>query len=185
METEIASQLLAQMAELKAAVASESSHWSRFGAPAISAFFGFIVAFVSGAALERRREKRLTATLRAALLAEISAMAEVIRGRGYIEALQEGVRGDRDTLRANIPDDYFTIFKSNTDKIGHLNPVEAARIVRLYHLVESVAQDVKPGGVLYDGSGGRIVYQQGVEFLETALNIADELVSETKRKSRS
>lgn len=173
----MATQLLTQMAEVKAAVEQSSSLWSDLGPPAITGIVGFFAAFIPSVWLERRREKQQARTLRASLIAEISGMAEIIRARGYIEALREGVEGRRKTMSVNVPGDYFVIYKSNTARLGLLEPEEASRIVHLYHLIESVVQDVIPGGILYAGVGGQHGFQQDVDFLERALVLADELIS--------
>lgn len=182
MEQEVATQLLAQMAELQTAFEKSSSLWSDLGPPIITGIVGFFAALIPSVLLERRREKRQARTLRASLIAEISGMAEIIRDRGYIEALREGAEGRINTMSVNVPGDYFIIYKSNTASLGLLEPEEASRIVHLYHLIESVVQDVIPGGILYAGVGGQHGFQQDVDFLERALVLADELISGHKTK---
>lgn len=174
MDQDVATQLLAQMAELQAAVDGPSTGWFTIGAAAI----GFLAAMGSTVLVEHLRKKHETQTLLSSLVAEMSAMAEIIRARGYIEALREGASGQRDCLSVNVPNDYFIVYKSNTARLGLLKRQEASRIVYLYHLVESVVQDVIPGGTLYTGEAGQEGFRQDAEFLERALQIADELVAE-------
>ncbi|KGE77407.1 hypothetical protein [Halomonas salina] len=189
MDEEMASQLMTQMAEIQASVDGPSTGWFTVGAAVI----GFMAAMLSTVLVEYLKRRHETRILRASLMAEISAMAEIIRSRRYIQALQDGAEMRRFRLGVNVPDDYFIVYKSNTARLGLLSAHEAKRIVRLYHLVESVVQDVTPGGVLHKGGvvhdvaatgGGEVqeAFKQDVKFLEDALQLADELVGESGAK---
>lgn len=178
MDQELAAQLLAQMTELQTAVEESGSPWSDLGPPLITGILVFLAALIPTIWQERGRVKHQTKTLRASLIAEISALAEIIRSRRYLEDLRAGVDGERQTLTVNVPGDYFRVYKANLDKLGLLEPDEASRIVRLYQLIESVIQDVTPGGVLYTGEGGQKAFQQDLAFMERALELADHLVAE-------
>lgn len=178
MEQELATQLLTQMAELKATVEAQNSGWFTLGAAGLGGVFGICASWLPTAWSERQRRQHETQTLRASLIAEITAMAAIIRSRGYLEDLQAGAGGRIQTLKVNVPDDYFRVFKANVGRLGLLEPDEASRIVTLYQLTESVIQDVVPGGVLSTGEGGQAAFQHDLAFLRRALTLADQLVAE-------
>lgn len=166
------------MTELKATVEDSGSLWVVALPAIITGTVGFLAAFIPAALLERRREIRQYRTLRASLIAEISAMSELMRSRGYLEDLQAGAEGGLPDLSVKVPSDYFKVFNANVDKLGLLEPEEASRIVQLYQLVESVIQDVIPGGILYTGEGGKETFQQDLAFLKRALDLADRLIAD-------
>lgn len=178
MEQDLATQLLTQMAELQATVDAQNSGWFTLGAAGLGGLFGLFASWIPIAWGERKRRQHDAKTLRSSLIAEISAMAEIIRARGYMKAFREGAAGQRADLSVNVPSDYFTVYKGNTARLGLLEPQEASRIVHLYHLVESVVQDVSPDGVLYSGAGGQEGFQQDLDFLERALDLADQLIDD-------
>lgn len=179
MEQELVSQLLMRVAELQATVESQKpSLWVTLGPSAITGLVGFLAAMVPTAWLERRRVRHQTRVPHSSLIAEISGLADIIRERNYLESLREGAEGQIQSLSVNVPEDYFRVFRANTDKLGLLEPQDAFRIVRLYQLLESVIHDVIPDGVLYTGNGSPEAFQQDLTFLETALELADELIAE-------
>lgn len=181
MKQELAVQLLAQVAELRAIVDTQRSGWFTLGAAGLGGLFGLLASWIPIAWRESRRRKHDAQTIRASLVAEISAMTEIIRGRRYVEALTaaaaEVKKEQTVKFSVNVPADYFIVYKSNTSRMGLLDAHDAARIVYLYQLLESVVQDVTPGGILAEGLGGPEAFQEAVAFLERALEIADDLVA--------
>lgn len=178
MEQELATQLLTQMAEVQATVEAQNSGWFTLGAAGLGGLFGLGASWIPTVWSESQRRQHDTETLRASFIAEITAMTELIRSRGYLKALQEGAEGRVSALKVNVPGDYFRVFKANLDRLGLLEPDEASRIVQLYQLIESVIQDVVPGGVLFTGEGGQRTFQHDLTFLERALALADQLIAE-------
>jgi len=133
-------------------------------------------------------------SVRASLLAEVAAMREVVRIRGYLDSLRQtagelkGELGEQ--AKANgivwkfeipISTDYNQIYKANLGRLGVLSEHEAVSIVRFHILAESVRADVSEGGVLAQGSGEAKDFDDAADLLEEAMLLADELV--TKRPS--
>ncbi|WP_022729425.1 hypothetical protein [Fodinicurvata sediminis] len=178
MEQELVSQLLMRVAELQATVESQKpSLWATLGPPAITGIVGFLAAIVPTAWLERRRVKHQAHTLRRSLIAEVSAICEIIRVRQYLEGLQAGAEGRISYFTVPIPEDYFRVYRANVDKLGTLDQEDAFRFVRFYQILESVIQDVTPGGVLYTGQGGTKGFKQAYVLMQSAVYIAEELIS--------
>lgn len=177
MDQQIVNQLISQIASLEATVEGLRSGWFIIGASAITGVIGFLAALIPTTWIENRRAQREARAIRSALHAEVSAIAEIIRSRQYIEELKKGAAGEYQYLSVNVPADYFVVYKSNTAMLGLLDPTEAEQIVRFYHLIESVVQDVTPGGSLATGKGDRENFRVDAEFLEKAIEMADDLLS--------
>lgn len=173
MDEEVAPQILQKLSEIQASIDGPSTGWFTVGAAVI----GFMAAMLSTVLVEYLRRRHETKTLRASLAAEITGVTEIIRARGYVLGLRAGAEGKVATYPVNIPADYFLVYKANIARLGLLEPSEAKRIIRFYHLVESVIQDVIPGGILYEGKSGPEGFRQDAEFLESALQLADEIIS--------
>lgn len=173
MEQDLAIQLLAQMSEIQSSIDKTNTGWFTVGA----AIIGFIAAMLSTVLVEYIRRRHETKTLRASLVAEITGVAEIIRSRGYIDGLKEGAHGRLINYPVSVPSDYFPVYKANTARLGLLQPHEATLVVHFYHLIESVIQDVIPGGMLSNGQAGPEGFKQDAEFLERAMRIADDLAS--------
>ncbi|MEZ3136943.1 hypothetical protein ACBG90_19770 [Stutzerimonas kunmingensis] len=127
--------------------------------------------------LERRHRKRAIA---AALLAEVSALSAIIRRRKYREDLDEAaehvrVTGDCYQLTVPVPSHYCRVYAANLTTIGLLDPDQASKLVEFYQLVDSVVQDVSPGGVLASGSDSAADFTDAKDLLNDALAIAELL----------
>lgn len=151
----------------------------------LAALVPLIVAISAGigagvnAWLARRREQR---AIRAALLAEVRALAEIIRGRQYVDGLEEGAAylnggGESYSIAVRVPDHYCRIYSSSPGAVGNLSPEQATKVVMFYQLIDSVVQDVSPGGHLAEGASDPLVLRESKRFLEKALQLADELGS--------
>lgn len=173
MEYELHAQMLAAIADLKAALNDNDSVRNLL----IGGVIGLVAALIPSFLMELYRGSRERDALRASIVSEIAALAEIARARQYIGGLAAGASGNQQKLQVKFPDDYFLIYKSNASRIGRLSAHDATRIVRFYQLAESVIQDVTPGGILYNGSGGPAAFKEAQDLLEQALAIAEELKS--------
>ncbi|WP_313103831.1 hypothetical protein [Stutzerimonas nitrititolerans] len=127
--------------------------------------------------LERRHRKRAIA---AALLAEVSALSAIIRRRNYREDLDEAAEhvrltGDCYQLTVPVPAHYCRVYAANLTAIGLLDPNQASKLVEFYQLVDSVVQDVSPGGVLASGTDSPADFIDAKDLLNDALAIAELL----------
>lgn len=133
-------------------------------------------------------------SVRASLLAEVAALREVVRIRGYLDSLRKtagelkGELGEQAKAKGivwkfeiPISTDYNQIYKANLGRLGVLSEHEAVSIVRFHILAESVRADVSEGGVLAQGSDEAEDFDDAADLLEEAMLLADELV--TKRPS--
>ncbi len=143
-----------------------------------------LVLHFSGA----RREKE---SVRAAILAEISSLADIIERRGYehdlwcerenlsmrLENAPSGFSVAPGILQVPIPADYNLIYRQNCQRLGLLKPGEASQVVHFYQLLQSVVADITPGGVLYEGTHDSERFTETLLVLNEAIDVAVRLVS--------
>ncbi|GHB24526.1 hypothetical protein [Salinicola rhizosphaerae] len=184
MEPQLAADILTSLGELKHSVESLNTSWMTLVASAIVGGLGLAGALGAPAYTEWRRRRNESETLRAALAADIRASIGVIQNRQYLEALQKGPSEGEPGLEVAIPEDAFSMFKSNAGLVGLLSPDDANDIVTFYFLLESVVQDVKPGGVLSKALRAPSVTQQTKDtfqrdalLLEQALAIGERFLA--------
>jgi len=97
---------------------------------------------------QRRRERR---NVTRAILAEIRSILEIVRVRGYVEAIRELLTEGR-----KIPDDDvvlyygfsvsfnpFAVYEANLDKIGLLQGDLASLIPQFYMQSQSILEDIR------------------------------------------
>ncbi|WP_282339374.1 hypothetical protein [Pseudomonas sp. PS02288] len=151
-----------------------------------------LVAFSAGATgvigplfLSAQQARREAQTVRAAILAEVSALLEVIEDRGYLYGLQESQgelltsEPDQHVIQAQvaITDSYKSVYQAFISRLGALTPQEASLAVRFYQLIEAVRTDVAPGGVLYEGSSEPADFEETARLLNKAIAVGKELAA--------
>ncbi|MBT1120766.1 hypothetical protein [Stutzerimonas nitrititolerans] len=136
--------------------------------------------------MDARKER---AGVRAALIAEVVALAGVIRIRKYCEDLEKTAQNlslrarasppfspaIEEDFRVSIPDQYNLIYRENASRLGCLKPSEAVDVVRFYQLVLAVIADMSPGGSLYEGTASADSFLENRTMLIAALALADRL----------
>ncbi|WP_312146302.1 MULTISPECIES: hypothetical protein [Stutzerimonas stutzeri subgroup] len=127
--------------------------------------------------LTRRSEKK---AIQAAILAEVSALAMLVKSRRYREDLQKAADHVRKTkavwgMKVPVPEHYCRIYAANVTSIGLLPADQAGKVVRFYQLIDSVVQDVSPGGALATGTNIPESFLEARQLLDEALGIADSL----------
>lgn len=142
-----------------------------------------------------RQAARERASVRAALLAEVLALVELVELRGYAQGLREAeeyVRSSPDSevgetrsleFSVNINDHYNRVYQANVTRLGGLSPHEANQIVRFYQMTDSVKSDVTAGGVLAKGSDNPVAFREAADLLDAAMMIGRELTA-TPRRSK-
>lgn len=150
----------------------------------VVALLGLLGTLLGGAGYVWKRRQEVQA-IRQGFRSEIGSLAEVIRLRRYIEDLREcareideGVHGEGASLGLEIPLDlssYRPVWTHYANRVGSLPRGEAEKVCRFYQLVDGVARDVSPGGVLHSGTPNSEDFRDAADLLERALTIADEI----------
>lgn len=129
--------------------------------------------------------------LKASLLAEVSALLEMVARRHYVNQLRERERDlaqrslnelkslDKDDYRFKLPDgeNYNRVYQANISRLGALSPSEATLIVRFYQLADSVRADVSREGMLAVGSVNHEAWGETAGILESAIEIGLQLTT--------
>ncbi|MGM3214912.1 hypothetical protein ACSQ5K_04600 [Pseudomonas sp. PhalM4] len=157
---------------------------------------GYVVAAVPGILAlvtvlvgQKTTAKSERDSTRAALLAEVSSLKEIVETRGYVPELRacarffetpEGIDWQKSgrVHKPNIvvAEHFNMIYKANLTRLGGLSTTEANQIVRFHQLAHSFAIDCGEGGTLYEGSNDPDVFNEAADILEAALTIAEQLV---------
>lgn len=145
--------------------------------------------------LFRAQTVREQKSVRAALLAEVAALLDVIEKRGFVNSLRSYERFlepldqwqldelDTNAFRYNIVVDsqFNRVYQQNVTRLGSLSPSEAKRIVQFHSLCESVRADVTDGGHLAGGSTSAEAWKEAADILEQAIAIGQTLVNPPRK----
>ncbi len=123
---------------------------------------------------------RIRKNLASAFAAEITSLIDIAQRRKYLEDIQNviseieksGARDDAPfppeyAYRARVKLEYFTVFSSNSDKLGMLGPA-AADIVTFYTFVKSIMEDFSS---LYEGERTLATVGEGRRFFKELAEI--------------
>jgi len=141
----------------------------------------------------RRQAESERRSVRAALLAEVSALVEIVEIRGYLRDLREAEeflsklvpeqleaipREDRQ-YAVPVGEHYNRVYQSNVNRLGSLSAEEARMVVRFYQLIDSVRADITEGGVLCDGDPEAEDFKDAADVLEEAMALGRKLADTT------
>jgi len=139
---------------LKSMFVDDKNEWLPVIAAVGGAFVGGVSTFLPSYILENRRLKQETRFLETALIAEISALLEVVEHRRYVRGLEESINylkknpGKKRFFSAKIPEHYSRIYQEQISKIGLLHPNLSEKVIRFHQLIDSGVQDISSGGLV-------------------------------------
>jgi hypothetical protein len=120
--------------------------------------------------------------LLASLLAEISALLQIIEHRKYHESIKEVIEhlkdqppGTTHSYTVEVPTHYSRIFQENCSSIGRIDKFYSEKIIIFHQLIDAVVQDVKPGGVISKGAN-LDTFEETEKILSRAIEIGNELL---------
>lgn len=158
--------------------------------PTISALIGAAVGGISTyfatIKVEERKSKHLGRSVQSALVTEIEAILEITNQRGYQQSFQQIIQylkanpGAAYTIQVKVPGHYSRIYQENAGKIGTISNELASNIVKFHQFVDSVVQDITPGGVLYSG-GNLSNYTQTKTILDTAILLGQKIIDDHRK----
>jgi len=170
---------------LKAAKPIFDSSVNSYGVAAISvvaAIGGALAAYLPNYWLARHHRKEKTKSTAYQIHAELKATLALVEHRGYGSGLKEIVEVLESKqmssygLTVQIPDDRFLIYKNNLAHLGLLPPELQSKIVMLYQMMESISQDIKPGGFLNTPAGELKEFTEALELYENSVALANEVM---------
>lgn len=133
--------------------------------------------------------------VRAALLAEVRALVEIIECRGYLSSIRQleaqlaaapvTIFGPATLvgMEVRIDSNFNRIYLGNIERLGVLSPEEATQIVRFYQLVSAFSVDVSPGGALTKGVSSHLAFKECGDLLELFLEIGRRLTATEKSRT--
>lgn len=160
-----------------------SNYWAA-ALGAGGAVAGALAAYIPNACIARKLRENQAKSTAFQLYAEINSTLVLANKRGYRKGLEKvcaamalGAITSR-SITVQVPDDRFIVFKANLSNIGLLPPALQTKIVMLYQIMESLVQDMKPGGFLnaYPG-GGRTEFEEALQLFVSAEELAKEVMA--------
>lgn len=145
--------LLTEIAETK------PSQWLPLYAALGGAIAGAFASFFPTWFLELRRDKNFSRQVENCLLAEVSALLEIIENRRYLISIREVIAhlseqpaGAIYSFTVNVPQHYSRVYQTNCSNIGAVRNEIAQKIVVFHQLIDAIVQDIKPGGIASVGA---------------------------------
>ena len=168
--------ILTEMAETK------PNEWLPVYAALCGAVAGAIASFFPTWFLEKHRDRRYSDKIQNCLLAEIYALLEIIKHRCYltsiravIEHLKAQPRGTKYAFTVIVQPHYSRVYEENCRDIGLVRNDIAVKIVVFHQLIDSLVQDVQPGGVMSVGATIES-YEEMEKIFSRAIQIGNDLI---------
>lgn len=131
---------------------------------------------------ERRHQAK---SFELSIIAEVEAILNIIEKRNYRKGLEDGIffselidkssASKTYTLEVQIQENYCPIYFNNLDKISFISAKKVKDVVRFYSLLISLAQDIKPGGLL-NTDPSREAYNECLDILNEAIVIGRRII---------
>ena len=162
--------------------ASKPNEWLPIYSGLFGVVAGGLLSFFSTYYLERKREQNFSEKIESCLIAEISALIEIIDQRRYLFLIQEVVKelnskpkGTIASFVVGIPEHYSRVYQENCVHVGVLDKATAHDIVVFHQLVDAIVQDIKSGGITNKGATIEAFEEMNVIFSK-AISIGKKLI---------
>lgn len=144
---------------------------------AVAALIVGVASFIGtiyNASRQRRQDREAT---KAAIIAEVSALASIIEKRMYRESLEAvamevEATNEACSLHVPVPAHYCRVYEANVSSIGLMPAEQAKQVVRFYQLIDSVIADVSKGGAIAGGTNDPNAFRIARDFLNEAVVLA-------------
>lgn len=150
----------------------------------LGAIGGALAAFFPAFWNAKLHERQLKESVAVQLYAEIQAILEIERYRGYTKGVREIIEQfdqgkiSRWSFQVQVSSERFLVYKANLPNLGRLPPRLQQKIVLLYQTMESVVQDMQPGGYLNSPEVSRHGFSEVLELLVKARRTGEEVLAE-------
>ena len=152
--------------------------------PLLAAAVGGVLTILGGWANSRWSESRRwhqeRTALTGALVAEVSALMEITKTRGYIEGVRAEIQHAKANLNPNKPPYFFfssrkntfAVYEANLGKLGVLRAPLPKLSVQFYTQVNAIMEDIKDME-----EGKRRVGEDAVRHLEQLLSLFENTMA--------
>ncbi len=172
---------------LKEMAESKPNEWLPVYAALGGAIAGSIASFLPTLFLEKRRDHKYSRQIQSSLLAEVSALLEIISHRKYLESIQEVIEslstqpaGTTYSFAVDVPPHYSRVYQENCINIGVVQEDVAREIVVFHQLIDAVVQDVKLCGHVSEGAELEAFIEMEA-ILKRAIEIGNKIVNAHNR----
>lgn len=183
METENFLQAVEHLKTIKPLFESDVNAYGIACISIVAAIVGAMAGYLPNMWLTRHHRQEKTKSTAYQIHAEIKATVTLAEHRGYgkglleiVELLKNGSLKSH-SLTVQIPDDRFLVYKANLAQIGLLPPKLQAKIVMLYQMMESISQDMKPGGFLNTPPAELSEFTEALAIYESSKVLAQEVMA--------
>jgi hypothetical protein len=165
--------------------------WLPVGAAIGGAFIGGVVSYLPNRWLEKHKRGLEVDAVRNALVTEIKSIVAIVQERAYVELMDEVIallieKGGKQRYSVRVPEHYTRVYQAQVSRIGLLDPSLATQIITFYQLLDSVVQDVSPGGIVADLGGDLSMFRKIKNIFGTAMDLAQQIISDDDaRRSNS
>lgn len=148
------------------------------------ALVGALAGYFPAAIISKQQRNDRAKSTAYQIYAELKAMQTQVQQRGYgkhlgdIAAALEDGSASSGMLVAHFPDDRFVVYRANLCNLGLLPPKMQTKIVMLYQLLESLIQDLKPGGVLNNEHANVRAFKEAVSLYRQAEDLFSEVIEQ-------
>lgn len=134
--------------------------------------------------VDRRAAKRAVAHQ---IYAEVSAILEIVRQRGYLEDLESKksvmtVNSASNFYQVKISEVVDPLYRANLERLPLLDPGLQTKIVMFYRFLNALVEDIKPGGT-FNTSGATLKgIDQFLAIANQAVAIGEEIKSQIAKQ---
>lgn len=134
--------------------------------------------------IDRRAAKQAVAHQ---IYAEISAILEIVRQRGYLEDLESKklamtANPASNLYQVQISEVVDPLYRANLERLPLLDPGLQTKIVKFYRFLHALVEDIKPGGT-FNTSGATLEgINQFLAIANQAVAIGEEIKSQIAKQ---
>jgi hypothetical protein len=159
-----------------------NSTWIVLLAAFVGTILGGLVAIFALVKIEEQKRRMDGRAITMAIVAEITVLVSLVESRGYLTDIQQILTdlraGKRTWASFELPltEDLFPIFRANRDKIGLLPPAIISDVVKFYMLLDSVAVEVRHGGLVAANQCGEKEFSELEKTGSEALRVGHKIL---------
>lgn len=168
---------------MKSLFEAKPNAWVPVIAAVGGALVGGVVSIIPTWWIERNKRDFERKSVTSALTAEIKALLCVIEHRQYVKQMKFALEqlklspGAKYKYQVKVPEHYSRVYQAHIEKLGIVDSSLSAQIVQFHHLLDSIIQDVSPGGIIADIGGDEESFKRLIALAESALTLGREITN--------
>lgn len=166
---------------------ADASPWATVVAGVLGTAIGAGAGLVGGWLTDMRARESGRKRATSALAAEVHGLLTIVRVRRYresvvqvVEAFASGRLTEPFQFEVSVPEHYSRVYQAHIDKLGDLNVDHASDLIEFHQLLDSIVQDVSPGGLVAKYGGNREAFEQLLELFDAALAAGKRFVERAR-----